>query len=198
MMTKYLVKFFSEMKKDWNGPINLFTEFRFFLGLIPGLLLIEYPQNNDIRLIATVLFAIVAIMDMDGFLARKLKKVTEFGKMLDPVVDAFFSFYTLAILCVVYRYDYVYLIFTLFVIVSGVIAGIFLYYVGNSGTDVSVNNSGKIKTALLSVTIGLMFLPIDRMHQPIVWFFMVLSSIAIIWSKYEYWRDYSGKCKMKD
>lgn len=197
MMTKYLVRFFSEMKKDWSGPINLFTEFRFFLGIIPGLLLVEYPQDNSVRLIATVLFAIVAIMDMDGYLARKLNKVTEFGKMLDPIVDTFFSFYTLTMLCIVYRYDYVYLSFTLFVIASGIAAGIFLYRVGNSGTDVSVNKSGKIKTALLSVTIGLMFLPVGKAHEPIVWFFMIISSIAIIWSKYEYWRDYSGKCKMK-
>jgi CDP-diacylglycerol--glycerol-3-phosphate 3-phosphatidyltransferase len=63
---------------------NWITVSRMLMAL-PFLLLLE---GHGLERIATVIFTIAALTDwLDGYLARRLKLVTDLGKLLDPLVD---------------------------------------------------------------------------------------------------------------
>jgi CDP-diacylglycerol--glycerol-3-phosphate 3-phosphatidyltransferase len=73
------------MKSLINIP-NLITLSRIIL-LIPYLILINM-DDWKLLLIALILLIIAGLSDyLDGYLARKLDKLTEFGKFFDPLAD---------------------------------------------------------------------------------------------------------------
>jgi CDP-diacylglycerol--glycerol-3-phosphate 3-phosphatidyltransferase len=56
--------------------------------LIPVLVLVFYWPFENHKLVAAAIFGLAAITDwFDGYLARKLAQMTEFGAFLDPVAD---------------------------------------------------------------------------------------------------------------
>ena len=58
------------------------------LGLLPVFLLLLATETSAARLWAYVLGLFGLVSDvLDGFLARRLNQVTEFGKVLDPISD---------------------------------------------------------------------------------------------------------------
>ena len=67
----------------WANRITLMR----VVAIIPILVLINFP-NVYTCWIAMILFALAAISDfVDGYIARKEKQVTNFGKFLDPLAD---------------------------------------------------------------------------------------------------------------
>ena len=73
------------MKKE-NIP-NALTLLR--VALIPiFILLLTLGSSKTIHVIAAIIFAVASITDyLDGYLARKWKVVTNFGKFADPMAD---------------------------------------------------------------------------------------------------------------
>jgi phosphatidylglycerophosphate synthase len=76
---------------QWNIP-NILTLFRVVIsaGLFVMLGFYDHtaPWAPLLMAIAFVTFVITAMTDiLDGYLARKLKQVTAFGRMTDPIVD---------------------------------------------------------------------------------------------------------------
>jgi CDP-diacylglycerol--glycerol-3-phosphate 3-phosphatidyltransferase len=56
--------------------------------MVPILVLVFYLPFQNHQLVAAALFGLAAITDwVDGYLARKLGQMTEFGAFLDPVAD---------------------------------------------------------------------------------------------------------------
>ena len=71
-----------DLKKIFTIP-NLFSFIRIFL-IIP---IFYYISHND-NLSAIIFIFIAFITDgLDGYLARKLNKISDFGKLLDPFAD---------------------------------------------------------------------------------------------------------------
>src|SRR5690554_5503824 len=65
--------------------------------------------------LATFVVLVASFTDfLDGFIARKFDMVTEFGKLLDPVVDKLMQFALLFVLLV--KTDYVYILVVIFLI----------------------------------------------------------------------------------
>lgn len=68
-----------------NVP-NALTLFRIFL--VPFLVVVLLTKFEGREYVGLTIFLIAAITDFfDGFLARRLKKVTRIGMLLDPVAD---------------------------------------------------------------------------------------------------------------
>lgn len=65
---------------------NWLTSARLFL--IPVFVICMVDPSRSMVWVATVVFIIAAITDYaDGYLARRFKAVTDFGKLLDPMAD---------------------------------------------------------------------------------------------------------------
>ena len=71
-----------------NTP-NKITLFRIIL--IPVFIvvfLLRIPDERTSDIIALVIFSVASLSDfLDGYLARKYKMVTDFGKLMDPLAD---------------------------------------------------------------------------------------------------------------
>lgn len=70
-----------------NAP-NLLTLLRiFFVPIVVGLLFLKEPKWD---VVAALLFGVASITDyFDGYLARRNKQVTVYGKLMDPLADKF-------------------------------------------------------------------------------------------------------------
>lgn len=72
-------------EKIWNLP-NTLTILRIIL--VPFFIYFLFQEDMVYKLIAFALFSLASITDLiDGYLARKWKQETEFGKFLDPLAD---------------------------------------------------------------------------------------------------------------
>ena len=75
------------MKKEFFYLSNLLSLLRMFLA-IPFWILISQNHFNDNRILVGSICIFAAVTDiLDGFLARKLNQVSEFGKIIDPLAD---------------------------------------------------------------------------------------------------------------
>jgi CDP-diacylglycerol--glycerol-3-phosphate 3-phosphatidyltransferase len=67
----------------WNLP-NSLTLFRIFL--VPFLVVVLLTKYSDF--VGLGIFLVAAITDyFDGYFARRMKKITQLGKLLDPIAD---------------------------------------------------------------------------------------------------------------
>ncbi len=70
---------------------NLVSLFRLFLVIPTIYLLSRIGEHDKFRVFIIILFFIAYLSDLlDGFLARKFNKITEFGKIIDPLADKVF------------------------------------------------------------------------------------------------------------
>lgn len=104
------------------------------------------------RLISVGIFAVTAFTDfLDGYLARKLNLVTDFGKFLDPVVDKLMIFGAFFGILVMHRADHVFMMvfaWAAFIVIFRETAVTSLRMIASNKTDVVIaaNFLGKIKT----------------------------------------------------
>ena len=69
----------------WVNVPNCLTMLRILL--IP-VFLIAYYQLPEARYVSLIVFAAASLTDcLDGYLARRLKQITSFGKLCDPLAD---------------------------------------------------------------------------------------------------------------
>ena len=69
----------------WNVP-NALTLFRIFL--VPILVVVLLTKFDGKEFVGLAIFLIAAITDfLDGYLARRFKKITRLGILLDPIAD---------------------------------------------------------------------------------------------------------------
>jgi CDP-diacylglycerol--glycerol-3-phosphate 3-phosphatidyltransferase len=73
------------MNKIWNLP-NILSMFRILLVIPMGIAL--WNQENVIAVLIGILSSITD--NLDGYFARRLNQITEFGKMIDPLSDKLF------------------------------------------------------------------------------------------------------------
>ena len=199
--------FFKEFKKDWKKLPNIITEFRLIFSPFPGLMILFFPDDINIRIVAMILLAIVAATDfIDGRLARKLNQETLLGKTLDPMVDKVLAGLTLIALCI--RIPRVFMLsFAIFVFVRGAFLAPLLYKAKKyeeEGKEVTSIYSGKISSALLSVTMILYFFFIKGwgvLPVALIIFIIIISMVTVAFSIYswvEYIKIYSKNSKFNE
>ncbi len=134
----------------WVTP-NQITVFRFFT--VPFVLFLVFIEQYKIGLI---LFAISAFTDaLDGALARTTNRVTEWGKIYDPVADKLLIGTTALVL--VPRHLGFGIVFAVLFIEMLTIGG--AYYFKNKGVvAIQANGWGKAKMFCQSLGVGFAFL----------------------------------------
>lgn len=139
---------------------NILTLFRILLVPFFVITFYQYPEK---RYYSLGVFALASLTDgIDGFLARKLNQITNFGKLADPVADK------LMIICMLFCLKYVGLLapgkrtwlnnvilYTIFAKESFMMVG--GMYMLKRGVVVHSNYIGKSATALFVLAILLVF-----------------------------------------
>ena len=128
------------------------------IALVPVLVLVFYWPFPNHQLVAAGVFSLAALTDwFDGYLARRLGQITEFGAFLDPVADKLMV--VVALVLLVEQHAAV-----SFTLVAGVIIGREIVvsalreWMAELGerTSVAVNYMGKVKTIVQMLAIALL------------------------------------------
>jgi CDP-diacylglycerol---glycerol-3-phosphate 3-phosphatidyltransferase len=131
------------------------------IGLVPlfiYLLLLAPEQNSWQRWLAIFLFVLAASTDgLDGMIARRTDRVTNLGKILDPIADK--ALIGGALLTLSYLGEIYWWITILILLREGAITFYRIAVVKNKVIPASA--SGKLKTILQSVAIGVVLAPFE-------------------------------------
>lgn len=133
---------------------NVLTVSRiFFAGLIALLLL---QQHFWAYVVATVLFTIAALTDYyDGYLARRQKLISDFGKIMDPIADKVLLLTLFAVFAVMGLMAWWMLVV---IALREVLITIDRLVLMKSGKVLAAEKVGKIKTVLQIVAVSLILL----------------------------------------
>jgi CDP-diacylglycerol--glycerol-3-phosphate 3-phosphatidyltransferase len=161
--------------------------------LIPVLVLVFYIPFENHKLVAAAVFGLAAITDwFDGYLARRLAQMTEFGAFLDPVADKLMV--AVALVLLVEQHDT--LVFTLaacVIIGREIVISALREWMAELGerTSVAVSYVGKVKTTFQMIAIvALLALSPDSETWMLGLAFLMLYTAAVLtlWSMVVYLR----------
>jgi CDP-diacylglycerol--glycerol-3-phosphate 3-phosphatidyltransferase len=156
--------------------------------MVPVLVLVFYLPFEHHQLVAAAVFGLAAVTDwFDGYLARRLKQMTEFGAFLDPVADKLMV--AVALVLLVEQHNTV-----LFTLAAAVIVGREIVvsalreWMAELGarTSVAVNYVAKVKTfvQMLAITALLALDPLQSSTWLLVPAYTMLYAAAVLtlWS----------------
>lgn len=127
-------------------------------------------------LIAAIFFILASITDaLDGFIARKFKWVSDFGKLWDPLAD---KLLTNSVLICFGSLNYIPIWLTLIFVIRDVIIDGYRMLAAKSQIIVAANWYGKIKTILMMVgIIFIFFLGTNNLNN--VWYYWAINNLLI-------------------
>jgi phosphatidylglycerophosphate synthase len=140
-------------------------------------------------MIIIIVFLLIASTDMfDGLVARTFHLESEYGRLLDPVADMSFGFFTLMALCFSNPLAIVLMLLT-------VLRQLHLFWLFNKSKSVSnlaVVLSGKAKTVAVIVAVVFMLIPQGFVWQGFTTSAIIIAGVLIIVSWLDYWRKYDN------
>ena len=159
--------------------------------MVPILVLVFYWPFENHKLVAAGLFALAAITDwVDGYLARKLGQMTEFGAFLDPVADKLMV--AVALVLLVEQHDNI--VFTLaacVIIGREIVISALREWMAELGerTSVTVSYIGKVKTAFQMIAIVALLALAPSAETWLLgpaYFMLYAAAILTLWSMFIY------------
>lgn len=173
-----------EKMSNLNFP-NSLTIFR--IALIPIFIVVYYSPLQYHHELSALIFMMASLTDwLDGFVARRLNQVTNFGAFLDPIADKLIV--VLALMLLLGEYDTFWITVPAFIIVSRelTISGLreWMARLGRSEV-VAVTKLGKIKTALQMLAIIILLSQNPNMSTQLINFGVLLlciSTVFTIWT----------------
>lgn len=119
-------------------------------------ILLHFFDNKVVCLIAALCLVIAGISDMlDGYVARKEKQVTRFGKFLDPLAD---KLLVCSILIMLTHLEWIPAWVTIIIIGRELMVTGLRAMAADQGVVISADKYGKIKTILQTVSLVLLTL----------------------------------------
>ena len=142
---------------------------------IPVIVVLLYLEPDECRIAAGIVFIVASMTDfLDGFIARKYKLVTDFGKFIDPVADKLLVLTTLIMM--LHRGLMEAWIIVVVLARELAVDGLRMVAV-NQGKVIAASKLGKIKTTcqMVLIIVSLLF------NLPVLseWFMIVLSSVTV-------------------
>ncbi len=181
-------EFFRELKKDWKMLPNIVTELRLIFCFLPGILLVIEPNNLKVRVVCMLVMLFVAATDAaDGYLARTRGEVSRLGQMLDPLVDKVLAAATLIFLSF-FSDQAIYLL--VFSTVRAVSISARASNYKKHGLDVQVVYSGKVNTAVITIAMAMLFVPIEGLWRTTTNLALVATYAMSLYSWYDYFKSY--------
>lgn len=162
---------------------NVLTVLR--IVLVPVFLVCFFvadAQDSTWRIIAFVVFALAMVTDYaDGYLARRLGLVTDFGKIADPIADkALMAAAMIALSMVSELFWWV----TVVILVREV--GITLWRLFGVDHVVAASSGGKLKTVAQTLGLGMLILPLPHWVWPIEWIVMGIAVTLTVYTGIDY------------
>ena len=172
---------------------NFLTLTRVLLSIIITSLILISPSKFS-YLFSFILFCIAGITDFfDGWYARKNNKVSELGKMLDPIADKILVISILIALMINFVLSGLNIIPALIIIYREVFISGLREYLGNKSIKVDVTNQSKWKTTIQFISIsGFILFPVIE-NNPFYLYILIsillwLSAIMSISTGFNYFR----------
>ena len=135
-----------------NFP-NILTSIRILVALVAPFYLIN--GNLWTRIIAGIfIFAAVLTDWLDGWYARKFNKVTTLGKILDPIADKVLILISFSVF--VYM-DVLSIWWIIPIFIREIVVTVYRFIFLSKNIIVAATNSGKIKTVMQMITIGIAY-----------------------------------------
>ncbi len=142
---------------------------------IPVIVVLLYLPSDGCRIAAGIVFILASITDfLDGYIARKYKLITDFGKFIDPVADKLLVLTTLIMM--LHRGLMEAWIIVIVLARELAVDGLRMVAV-NQGKVIAASKLGKIKTTcqmLLIIVSILLNIPVFS-----TWYMIVMSSVVV-------------------
>ncbi|MDY3017367.1 MAG: CDP-alcohol phosphatidyltransferase family protein [Blautia sp.] len=139
---------------------NFLSAGRLILALAFMAMLQRHNMRGEKSLLALLLLVVIATDILDGRIARSTGRVTEIGKLLDPVADKVMQFVLLA--CLVPRYSLAKLILMLFFIKESYTLVLGWKYMLDADKNQMVRWHGRLNT-MISYVVGLILFASSRL-----------------------------------
>ena len=119
----------------------------------------------DYRITIAILFFLIASLTdfLDGYIARKLKLVTDFGKLMDPLVD---KILTSAVFIILTKENMIPAWITITIISREFLVTGLRLLASNQGTVLSADSLGKWKTTSQIIIVASFFLIVLGSNEP--------------------------------
>lgn len=161
-MLKFLKKFITKPSDLWTVP-NLLVYFRFILvGVFFVLYFTPISAGGDLinHYLAAGIVLLAGFTDfLDGQIARKFNKITELGKVIDPLADKLMQFAVAISLAITYYQYWIFFVMLGIFIVKEVTMLIFDIVLFRQGKK--LNGAmwfGKLSTAVFYVVMGILLI----------------------------------------
>jgi CDP-diacylglycerol--glycerol-3-phosphate 3-phosphatidyltransferase len=129
------------------------------LALLPFIVLLLFIPANWAASAALALYVVGAITDwLDGYIARKYNKVTEFGTFLDPISDKVFVSTIMIMLIATDRIEGVWVVLAILILTREFIVSGLREFLGPKEIKLAVSPVAKWKTTLQMLAIGLLII----------------------------------------
>lgn len=139
-------------------------------------------------IIAGIIFIVAASTDfLDGYLARKMNLVTDFGKVLDAIADKMLVNGVLIILAVDNQIS---VIVPVVVIIRDIAVDSIKMIAGQKNGAVGASKAGKFKTAFMLVGLSLLFfgnLPFELFNLRVADFLILIATVLSVVSGVQYY-----------
>lgn len=156
------------------------------LALVPVfavLLLTGDGQDQTMRLIAALVFAVAVITDrFDGSIARQRNLITEFGKVADPIADKALIGTALVALS---SLDLLPWWVTVVILFREVAVTVLRFWVIRHGV-IAASRGGKLKTVVQAAAIGLYILPLSGVFGTVRWWVMAAALVLTVVTGIDY------------
>lgn len=197
--------------KDKNFP-NKLTVLRIIFSLII-LIIMLFPWNmvnvnfkrflvggtliiDSKMVIVGILFVIASITDfLDGYLARKYKVVSDFGKVVDAIADKLLVNGLLIVLC---ADGYLHPVVPVIIILRDTVVNTLKMIAGNNESAVGAIKTGKFKTAFLMIGLALKLFgnfPFGLINIAVDDFFIITATLLSLISGFEYYNMFKKYLK---